>query len=351
MALKKFLVGVADVVAMQGNDIVFSGKTMLDTGIEVTTANTEIAGGQGNSLQAIYYHTGRFNVTITETQWSLPLIALNTGASITNGGDVWSRQTITTSAGLGTLVGVANSDIATINGNTAKYVWTEYNNQFITMELISTGLTFDTLTAGIPDGTTICVEYLEVKNSAKSITIPANIIPERVRLYLTANLAGDTTGSGFIGTATVEVPVLQLSGAQTISMTADGYSNTPLSGMAIAYSDSNSGCTVGSYYAKITENLFSGNWFDSATALAIEGGDFTMDVSTTKQLKVWYVANGRSYEAPVADLTFTCTPTTPAGVGENTGLVTATAVAGTGLILVIITSKPTVEASCTVTVE
>jgi len=352
MALqKKFLFGVGDVIGMQDNNVVFYGKTLLDSGIEISTSSTEVRGGQGNQLQAIYYHTGTLNATITDTQFSLPLIALNTGASISSGGNVWTYQTITTADGKGTLIdGITNADVASIDGAN-KSVYVEYEGTYYTLELDSGAVTFTT-TPTIPNGTVLCVAFLEVKNSAQSIIIPANIVPDRVRLYITANLSGDTTGSsGFIGTATVEIPIFQLSGAQTIAMTADGVANTPLSGMAIAYTDTTSGCTSGAYYAKITEDIFDTNWYDNATALAIDGGDFTMAASSTQQLRVWYVANGRSLLAPLADLTFSCTPTTSADVGVHTGLVTSTAVTGDGLISVYITNKSTIEASATVTVE
>ena len=103
--LKRFLVSVGDAVAMQGNDIIFTSKTLVDSGITVDTSNTEIRGGQGNQLQAVYYHSGTLNITLTDTQFRLPYIALNTGASITAGGKIWTQETVALKGSVGTLAG------------------------------------------------------------------------------------------------------------------------------------------------------------------------------------------------------------------------------------------------------
>lgn len=342
---KRFLVSVGDAVGMQGNNIIFTAKTLMDSGITVETSNTEIRGGQGNPLQAVYYHSGAFNITLTDTQFKLPYIALNTGASITAGGDIWTQETVTLVGTQGTLVGNPTK----IEGQ-ALSVWTEYNDNYYTLPV--TGKTFSTAGTAIPENSTLCIMYMSTQNSAQTITIPANIIPDRIRLYITATLYGDVSGKGAIGKVQIEVPVAQLSGSQEISMTADGYSNTPLSAMALAYSDSAAvGCTQGQYYAKITEYLNDGNWYDGVTGLAIEGGDFTLDgAGTQNALRVWAVKGTGSFLAPNADLTFTSAEQGVARVGANNGVVEAVS-DGTTLITAKITGKPTIEASCNVTVE
>lgn len=339
--MKKFLVGVANVVAMQGSQMVFSSKTMLNTGIEVSTSNTEIRGGQGNALQGMYYHTGTLSLTLEDTQFSLPLIALNTGAKMSIGADIWETESVTLVGLKGTLT---KATPVAVDGQGKAYVYYDNNGTYLSFE--ATDKTFTA--TGVAENSTLCVTYLK-KVTSKQITIPSNIIPERVRLYLTANLASDIDGKGFIGTATVEIPVAQLTGSQSISMTADGYSNTPLSATALAYSDNTSGCENGSYYAKITEHLYDTNWYDDVTALAIQDGDFNLAKSGEKQLLVWAIAGGRSFQAPIEDLTFTSGTTATATVSAS-GLVKATATGGTTDIKVVITKKNTIEAHATCTV-
>lgn len=345
MANKRFLVSVGDVVLMQGNDIIATSKTMADTGFSVETSSTEIRGGVSNPLQAVFYHSSAFNITLTETQFSLPFIAVNAGSAITNGGDIWTNETVTLVGQNGTITGTASA----IDGKVPA-VWVEYDGVNYTLPL--TDKTFSVNGTSIPQNATICVKYLDTKNAAKQVVIPANIIPDRVRLYIIANLYGDVSGAGFIGKVQIEVPVAQLSGAQEITMTADGYSNTPLTAMALAYSDSNAvGCDAGQYYAKITQFETDANWYDGVTGLAIQGGDFTLTGSgATATLRVYAVRGNDSFLCNNADLTFTSGTVANATVGENTGIVSAVA-NGTSLITVKITGKEDIEGSCTVTVE
>ncbi len=343
---KRFLVSVGDAVAMQGNNIIFTAKTLVDSGITVETSNTEIRGGQGNQLQAVYYHTGTFNITLTDTQFRLPYIALNTGSKIVTGGDIWTNETVVLQDKVGTLSGtpvkIANQDLA---------VWVEYDDVHYTLPVTVVGSTysFTVENTPIPENSTLCVMYMNTKNAAQSITIPANIIPDRIRLYITATLYGDTTGSGKVGTVQIEVPVAQLTGSQEITMTADGYSNTPLTAMAIAYSDNTVGCSSGSYYAKITEYLEGSSWFNGVTGLAIEGGDFTLAKGNNATLRVWAVKGNTSFLCDNSELTFSSGTEDTAIVGPHTGVVTTIA-AGTTLLKAIITDKSDIEASCTLTV-
>lgn len=346
MANKRFLVSVSDAVVMQGNDIIAVSKTLADSSISIETSNTEIRGGVSNPLQAVFYHSGTFNLTLTETQFSLPFIAANVGTAITNGGEIWTNETVTLEGQSGTITGTA----AAIDGQVPA-VWVEHQGTHYTLPL--TDKTFSVNGTSIAQNSTICVMYLDTKNSAKQIIVPANIIPDRVRIYLIANLYGDVSGSGFIGNVQIEIPVAQLSGAQEISMTADGYSNTPLTAMALAYSDSNAvGCDAGQYYAKIVQFETDANWYDGVTGLAIQGGDFTLNgpAGTKATLRVYAVRGNDSFLCDNSLLTFTSGTVANATVGENTGVVTSVA-NGTSLITVKITGKEDIEGSCTVTVE
>ena len=342
---KRFLVSVGDVVAMQGNDIIFTAKTLIDSGITVETSNQEIRGGQGNQLQSVYYHSGTFNVTLTDTQFRLPYIALNTGSKILPGGDIWTNETVTLEGQTGTLTGVP---VAIANQTLS--VWTEYNDEHYTLPVTENSgtYTFTVQNTPIPQNSTLCIMYMNTKDSAKSITIPANIIPDRIRLYITATLYGDTSGSGKVGTVQIEVPVAQLSGALEITMTADGYSNTPLTAMALAYSDNAVGCSNGAYYAKIVEHLEGTSWYDGVIGLAISGGDFSLNVNDKKTLQVYAVKGTTSFLCDNSKLTFTSGTQANATV-DATGTVTGVQ-DGESLIKVVIKDNPTIETSCTVTV-
>ena len=337
--MKKFLVGVGNVVAMQNGQVVATSKTMLNTGFEVSTSNTEIRGGQGNQLLYVYYHTGALNITLEDTQWQLPWLMLNTGAALSVGGNFWEQETI---VGGSATITPTKVPVA-IDGDTA-YAFVEYEGTIYACPYADG--TVDISSVGLQEGDRACMGYFVSDMSGQTITIPANIIPDTVHLFITGKLASDTAGSGLIGDAVIEVPLAQLTGAQSISMTADGYSTTPVSAMALAYAPVDGGCDTNAYYAKISERVSGANPFDGVTALAIAGGDFSLANGSSATLQVYAVKNGRSFLADNSQLTFTSSTGSVATVGQHTGVVTAVASTGTTVIKVVYGS---IEASATVT--
>lgn len=338
--MKKFLVGVGNVVAMQNGQVVATSKTMLNTGFEVSTSNTEIRGGQGNQLLYVYYHTGALSVSLEDTQWQLPWLMLNTGAALSVGGNFWEQETITYN---GTATVTPSKTPVAIDGETP-YVFVDYKGSMYSLPYSNGSV--DISSIGMASGESACMGYFISDMAGQTITIPANIIPDTVHLFITGKLASDTAGSGLIGDAVIEVPLAQLSGAQTISMTSDGYSTTPVTANALAYEPAEGGCTSGAYYAKISERVSGVSPLEGITALAIAGGDFSLASGGTATLQVYAVKNGRSFLADNSALTFSSGTTSVATVGANTGVVTAVG-AGTAAIKVVYGN---IEATANVTV-
>lgn len=347
--MQKYLVGVGVVRAFIDDELYFTGKTLIDTSMEIATSSTDIRGGQGNALLAQYFHDSSLSLTITDAQFRLPILALNVGSPMSvSGGRIFGREEVTLVGTTGTLTSVVYDNIALVGDDTQKKVYIDYNDTYYSLDLAA-DLSFSTAETSIPSGATICVTYLYGNANSETYTIPANYIPSRVHLFVTVPITGDKTGVGMVGEETIEIPIFQLSGAQTISMTADGVSNTSLSGSAIAYQDAGV-CEAGGHYATITETIYGTNWYDGVTALAIAGGDFTLNgLGVTSTLKVYAVKGGRSFLCNNAQLTFTSGTTATASVGEHTGIVT-TASTGSTLLTVKITGNTAIEASCTLTV-
>lgn len=173
------------------------------------------------------------------------------------------------------------------------------------------------------------------------------------------DLASNKAGEGVVGSAIFDIPALQLSGAQTINMTSDGYSTTPLSGMALAFDPGITGtdaCSRNDVYAIITTKERDVNWYDDVIALAIEGGDFTMATGgETKTLNIIAVTPTGTKPAPANGLTVASATQATATISTDTGAVVVTSgvsaeEGATSLLSVSITNKPSIEASCTVTI-
>lgn len=342
--MKKFLVSTADVYGYDSNDnLLFVGKTLLDSSIETTLSNTDVRAGKGNQLQYIYYHTAEMNITINDAQFSLEFLALNTGSSITTGANVWTEETVQVTNGSGT---VTKGTPLTVQTQTV-YGWVTKEDG--TVERVTFSGSGFTLTDGQYNGS-VCVRYYTNDTSARQITIYADMLPSVIRLVMDATLASSDSTTNKIGTVQIEVPRASMTGAFTLSMTPDSVSQTPLSVRALATNETAGGCDGNRpIYATITEKIDGTNWYDNVIALAIKGGDFNLRTDESVALQVYAIKNDGSaaFLAPISDITFASSETGHATVEGN---IVAGVAAGSSTIKATITEVPEIDANVIVTV-
>jgi hypothetical protein len=347
---KRFLVGVADIYGYNKatNELIFASKTMLDTAIEISTGNTEISGGQGNTLQYVYFHSGRLNLTLTETQFNLGMIASNVGSAVTTGASVWLEENVT--LGVGGTGTVSKTPLKTPDSTSPIYGWVTVGDTSTRVQFAGSNFTL----AGGTNGQAVCVRYYATNTSAKQVVIPSNFVPANIRLVMDCQIASSDTsslaGSSIIGRIQFEIGSAQLSGSQSITMTSDGVSQTPLSAMALADTSANYGCVGGGIYGKITEIIDNAYWYDSVVALAIVPDPVAISAGTpTQQLTIWAIpSSGSAFVVPtISDIGFVSS--TPATATVNTsGLVTRVAT-GSTIITATIINKNTIKATASVT--
>jgi hypothetical protein len=321
---KRFLVGVANINAYNKatNDLLFTSKTMLDTAIEVTTGSQEIAGGQGNPLQYVYFHSPKLNMTLTEVQFNLAMVAANVGSAITTGANIWYEEAITlTAGGAGT---VSATPLVTPGATSTIYGWAT-NSSDVTTRVTFTGLNFTV--AGASSGDVVCVRYYKNNSAAQQVVIPANFVPANVRLVMDCQLASSDTssvsGASIIGRVQFEIGSAQLSGAQTINMTSTGVSNTPLKAVALADKTGVTGCTGAGIYGKITQIVDSSNWYDTVTVIGSSADPVNVSSgSSTFQLVIYAIPSvGSAFVAPAGDFTYVSSSPSVCSV-SSTGLIT-----------------------------
>lgn len=342
--MKKFLVSTADVYGYDSNDnLLFVGKTLLDSSIETSLSNTDVRAGKGNQLQYIFYHTAEMNITINEAQFSLEFLALNTGSSIETGANIWTEETVTLANGAGA---VAGSPLA-IQTQTI-YGWVTKEDGSVERVAFS-GSAF-TISDTKYNGD-VCVRYYTNDASARKVTVYADMLPSTIRLVMVGTLASSDATTNQIGTVQIEVPRASMTGAFTLSMTPDAVAQTPLSVRALAATENVGGCDGNRpVYATITEKINGAHWYDNVIALAIKGGDFDLAVDATKALQVYAIKNDGSaaFLAPIDGLSFESSESSKATVAG--GIVTGKA-AGTSTIKATITEVPEVDANIVVTVK
>ena len=212
--MKKFLVSTADVYGYDSNDnLLFVGKTLLDSSIETTLSNTDVRAGKGNQLQYIYYHTAEMNITVNEAQFSLDFLALNVGSPINTGANIWTEETITVTNGAGSVTGTPLAvQTQTIYG------WVTKEDETVERVVFS-GSDF-TLTDNKYNGN-VCVRYYTNDAAARQVTVYADMLPSVIRLVMVGTLASSDTTTNQIGTVQIEVPRASMTGAFTLSMLPD----------------------------------------------------------------------------------------------------------------------------------
>ncbi len=346
---KYFMVSVATATAFDDSgNILFTGKTLMDSNVTIKTSNTDIRGGVGAKLQYIYWHSSDWTGTIQDVQFNLSMIGTTLGSDITTGANVYASETLTLGGGgTGTVTGgtpLSDQTSGTIYG------WCQFADGNIE-KVTFTGSNF-TASTGV-SGDVVCISYYQLNSSAKSITVKSNIIPKIARLILDTQLASSDSSSNIVGKVEIIIPRAQFTGSLSITMKADGVSSTPLDYRALSYNNPNSigGCADTEAYGYINRIVDSSFWYSDLIALAIKDGDFTLAVAGTKTLIVYAVhSDGSSEPAPVADLTFTSSVPGKATAGLHTGLCTGVS-SGTTIISVYPTAAPTFDAAVTCTVS
>lgn len=345
MAEKRFMVSVANVnlYNVDTGALLAVGKTLIDSSLDMTLANTDIRGGRGNSLQAIAWHTSDLNIKLTETQFNLDFLAMAVGSDVVTGASVYQEESVTLIANAGTVLG---TPIASVGVNLYGWVTSLAGTEKVTF----TGQTFTSTLATATE--TVCVRYYATNSAARSLTIDAEILPKIVRLEMETLLISSQATTNRIGVVQIIVPTATLLGSFSLSMTADGVSTTPLALRALANEElTSAACSTAPVLAKIIEILDDVNWWDSVIGLSIVGGDFALTHPATKTLQVYAIpsGSGAAFLAPVADLTFSSATVGTATI-NSAGLVTTVA-AGTSVLKASITSKATVDANVIITVS
>lgn len=342
--MNNFLTSVADVIAYDSNDnIVLEGNALLNTTLENAVGNTDLRGGKGNKLLFIYPHSGELSGTVENSQFSIDMLALAGGSTITTGANIWTEETVTLTNGAGTVVGTPIG----FQGTTV-YGWVTYGS------VVSERVTMSTKSFTISDTTyngDVCVRYYAFNSAARSVEIPANAKPAIVRLVMRVDLySNENNVRTQVGEAIITIFKAAITGAFTINMTPDGIASTPLTWRALASSGTVTGCASAKpLYATIAENIYDAHWYDDVTALAVEGGDFSLANTVTKLLKVYAVTPTESFPvADYSDLTFSATGVTVVNTnGATKG--TVTGATGGGTVKVTITAKPAVDITVVVT--
>lgn len=282
-----FLAGVGRATLLDGERLVATANTLIDSSITIGISFEDLRAGMRNKLYGRYAHTSTFDLKLTDAMFSLEYLAMNTGSDVKLGGDAMKDEKLT----VGTdgkvmlsetavpMVGNKIYAYARLAGTDAAYQRYEVKDGAITLSEKSTAE--KTLEA--------CVRYMYHNDAASKIVISANFIPKTLTCILEANLYNggscDVETSTLAGKVIIKVPRFMLNGSQELSMSASGVSNTSIEGSALA--SGCAGCDGDGVYAEIVQVLENKTAADMFASIVIEDKNQTAKAGDKIELNVY----------------------------------------------------------------
>lgn len=275
-----FIAGVGNATLFDGERLVASANTLIDSGITIGLSFEDIRAGQGNKLYGRYAHTSTFDLKLTDAMFNLEYLAMDTGSDISLGGDVMVDEELTSTA---KKIKLSQTAVAISGSKVYAYAKKSGTDNVYDKYAVS-----ETNEIEVPVDGTYCIRYMYTNDLASRMIINANFIPKTLTLILEANLYSggscDIETSTLAGKVTIKVPRFMLNGSQELSLTASGVANTSIEGTALA--SGCAGCSGDGVYAEIiqvmanrtAENGFTGIVVEDAVREASKGDKLELNV-------------------------------------------------------------------------
>ena len=275
-----FIAGVGNATLLDGERLVASANTLIDSGITIGLSFEDIRAGQRNKLYGRYAHTSTFDLKLTDAMFNLEYLAMNTGSDISLGGDVMVDEELTSTS---KKIKLSQTAVAISGSKVYAYAKKSGTDNVYDKYAVSEANEIE-----VPADGTYCIRYMYTNDLASKMTVKANFIPKTLTLILEANLYSggscDIETSTLAGKVTIKVPRFMLNGSQELSLTASGVANTAIEGTALA--SGCAGCSGDGVYAEIiqvmanrtVENGFTGIVVEDAVREASKGDKLELNV-------------------------------------------------------------------------
>ena len=275
-----FIAGVGNATLFDGERLVASANTLIDSGITIGLSFEDVRAGIRNKLYGRYAHTSTFDLKLTDAMFNLEYLAMNTGSDISLGGDVMVDEELTSTA---KKIKLSQTAVAISGSKVYAYAKKSGTDNVYDKYAVS-----ETNEIEVPADGTYCIRYMYTNDLASKMVVKANFIPKTLTLILEANLYSggscDIETSTLAGKVTIKVPRFMLNGSQELSLTASGVANTAIEGTALA--SGCAGCSGDGVYAEIIqvmanrtlENGFTGIVVEDAVREASKGDKLELNV-------------------------------------------------------------------------
>lgn len=344
-------VGTAELIDKSSGNIVATSKTLVNSGVSFTVNANDVRGGLANKLLGQYFSDATMSITLEDALFDLNYLSLNTGGTVSVGGNIMTTEQITTTV-VNQITATSTPKSFLTLGTIGWYALagTDTWNKVTFVGSVAT-------VSNLPIGSTICLKYLKEDAISEQFTVSSAFIPSQCYLLLTLPLfktgldTNTYASSSKVGEVQIEVPTYQLSGAQELNLTSSGTATSSISGMALASLGGASSCNSDGDYAYVKQIIFGQDEFANVKAIVVEDSDIDLAVAGTQKLVLYKLFNGVVAPALLANskVTFTSLTTAKATV-NSAGLVTGVA-SGSAVIECVVTGHTNLIATANVTVS
>ena len=176
-----FIAGVGNASLFDGDKLVATANTLIDSGITIRTTLEDIRRGQGNKLLGRYSHDSQFSLKLTDAMFNLEYIAMNTGSEVElGGGCIINEQLKSSASGEITLTHTAVPFFGSAVKAYAKLAGTSVSYQAYDVA--------EGKIVGLENSKEYCVRYMYNNDYATRIVINSDFIPKTLSVILEANL-------------------------------------------------------------------------------------------------------------------------------------------------------------------
>lgn len=316
---KNFVVSVCDAIGkdITTGDILFVGKTLINSALKETIQSKEITGGFGAGLQYEFTYGKKLECDIEDCKFEPTFLALNNGVLITS-----ETQNY-----------FAHNEIVTLTAGTGALAQTPIGKIYVEMpdgtnQIVDTN-NLKPITIGTSTIDIVCT--YQYSTTVDTISIDSDKYPSSIELTLISKVFN---ANGQSKELQIYIPKYKISGNMDLAFTEDGVSTSKLSGKALATNTNN--------YAKIMMKTLGTNSVP-VTQIACTTAEVTLANAATDTLEVIGIRGGVYGNVLMSNADLDFTSDTPAVVtaGLHTGLLTW-AGAGSALVTVALTSDNTI---------
>lgn len=334
MAKQHFLAGVGRALLLRGNDLIGVARTLQESSLNFNIESEEVRGGLGNALFGKYFHDSSLEVTLVDCMFSLQYMGLALGVDVQSGGISVKEEQV-----------IANNNTVTLteiplefNGTKIGWYSTPGDAEWHVGTFEGRTMTI----SGIENDKPVCVKYFYNNANAESVKINSQYIPAELHVVIINDLfsgdVNDITSAERYGRLITDIPRLQMSGAQELTLNATSAATISLTGSALGVMEGTS-CEEMPVYGTMTQEIYGDVWQDKVVALAVENVEITA-ANTTLHVRAVFGGGVASKRVPNDALTFTPEPSTitvsadgvVAGTGDGTIKIQLKKASGNGVV-------------------